>query len=67
MYAKLAFATGTKTGEAVRDIVTLITDSNSGSASLDNLEFITTSSSSLTAGTNSGWSLHEDSNSIPSD
>ena len=67
MYAKLSFATGTKTGEAVRDIVTLITDSNGGSASLDNLEFITTSSSSLTAGTNSGWSLHEDSNSIPSD
>ena len=67
MYAKLSFATGTKTGEAVRDIVTLITDSNGGSASLDNLEFINTGSSSLTAGTNSGWSLHEDSNSIPSD
>lgn len=65
MYAKLTFLGGTTAGEANRDIARLITASNSGTADLDDLEFINTSSSTLYAGTNSGWSLHSSSNSIP--
>jgi hypothetical protein len=66
MYAKLTFNGGTTTAGAVRDIVRLITDSNSGSASLSNLEFVNTNASELVAGVNSGWSLHSSSNVLPS-
>lgn len=65
MYAKLKFPSGTTNGEAVRDITRIIHESSSGSASLSNLEFITTSESELIAGVNSGWSLHS-SNSLQS-
>lgn len=65
MYAKLTFLGGTTAGQANRDIARLIAASNSGTADLDDLEFINTSSSTLYAGTNSGWSLHSSSNSIP--
>lgn len=58
MYAKLVFTAGTTSFQAVRDITRLITDSNSGSASLSNLEFISTSTSELYTGVNSGWALH---------
>ena len=65
MYAKLKFPSGTTNGEVVRDITRIIHESSSGSASLSNLEFITTSESELTAGVNSGWALHS-SNSLQS-
>jgi len=65
MYAKLKFPSGTTNGEAVRDITRIIHESSSGSASLSNLEFITTADSELTAGVNSGWALHS-SNSLQS-
>lgn len=57
MYAKLVFNASVGAGLKVRDVVRLITDSNSGSASLSNLENIDTNASELVAGTNSGWSL----------
>ena len=57
MYAKLVFNASTVAGIKVRDITRLIVESNSGSASLSNLEGIDVSSSELVAGTNSGWSL----------
>ena len=56
MYLKYV-PSGTKVSETVRDITRAIHESSSGSASLNNLEFCATASSSLTAGTNSGWSL----------
>lgn len=65
MYAKLKFPSGTTNGEVVRDITRIIHESSSGSASLSNLEFITTADSELTAGANSGWALHS-SNSLQS-
>lgn len=66
MYAKLVFPAGTTSGEAIRDIARLVNDSSSGSASLNNLEFITTASSELVAGTNSGWSLHSSTSTLGS-
>lgn len=66
MYAKLVFPTGTTSGEAVRDIAKLINASSSGTASLNDLEFITTASSELVAGTNSGWSLHSSTSTLGS-
>ena len=65
MYAKLKFPSNTTNGEVVRDITRIIHESSSGSASLSNLEFITTADSELTAGANSGWALHS-SNSLQS-
>ena len=65
MYAKLNFNTGTSTAEAVRDIVRLISDSNSGSANLSNLEFVNTSTSELFAGVNSGWSVNSAGGTLP--
>jgi hypothetical protein len=58
MYAKLKFNSGVSTALAIRDIVRLITESAAGSASLSNLGSIDTSSSTLTAGVNSGWTLY---------
>ena len=58
MYAKLKFNSGTSTALVIRDIVRLITESAAGSASLSNLGSIDTSNSTLTAGTNSGWTLY---------
>lgn len=58
MYAKLVFPAGTTTGAVNRTIAKLLSDSNSGSASLASLSFITQASSELYAGVNSGWSMH---------
>ena len=58
MYAKLKFNSGVSTALAIRDIVRLITESAAGNASLSNLGSIDTSSSTLTAGVNSGWTLY---------
>ena len=66
MYAKLNFNTGTSTAEAIRDIVRLISDSNSGSANLSSLEFVNTSTSELFAGVNSGWSVNSAGGTLPS-
>lgn len=66
MYAKLTFNSGTSTAAAVRDIVRLISDSNSGSANLSNLEFVNTSASELVAGVNSGWSVNSAGGALPS-
>lgn len=57
MYAKLVFTDYNYGSARVRDVVRLITDSASGSASLSNLEFINQDLSTLTAGVNSGWTL----------
>lgn len=56
MYLKYV-PSGTKVAESIRDIARTIHQSSSGTASLSNLEFCNTISSSLTTGTNSGWSL----------
>ena len=66
MYAKLTFNSGTSTAAAIRDIVRLISDSNSGSANLSNLEFVNTSASELVAGVNSGWSVNSAGGTLPS-
>lgn len=66
MYAKLSFNSGTSTAAAIRDIVRLISDSNSGSANLSNLEFVNTSASELVAGVNSGWSVNSAGGTLPS-
>jgi len=66
MYAKLTFNSGTSTGAAIRDIVRLISDSNSGSANLSNLEFVNTGVSELVAGVNSGWSVNSAGGTLPS-
>lgn len=58
MYAKLVFPTTVTAGQAIRDIVRLIRDSGTGTASLANLQYITVGSSELIAGTNSGWTIH---------
>jgi len=58
MYAKLKFNSGVSTALVIRDIVRLITESAAGNASLSNLGSIDTSNSTLTAGTNSGWTLY---------
>lgn len=57
MYAKLVFSDYNYASAMVRDVVRLLTDSASGSASLSNLEFINQDLSTLTAGVNSGWTL----------
>jgi len=64
MYAHLYWPSGTASGEQVRDIVRLITSCTSTTASLSNLEFIDTNSSTVVGG-NSGWSLHS-SSTLPS-
>lgn len=58
MYAKLHFPAEIDSSGKIRDIVRLITESAAGTAALANLEYITVSKSSLTTGTNSGWTLH---------
>ena len=58
MYARLIFGYNTTAGQRNRDIARIIHESNSGTASLSNLEFINTSASNiLDASVNSGWSL----------
>ena len=57
MYAKLAFNASTSLGLRVRDVIRLITESATGSASLSNLETIDVANSELVAGVNSGWTL----------
>lgn len=64
MYAHLYFDSGTACGEMIRDITRLITSCTSTTASLSGLEFINTSTSTVTGG-NSGWSLNSSSPSIP--
>jgi hypothetical protein len=57
MFAKLNFSTAITAAQVVRDVTRIIHDSSSGSASLNNLEFINVLDSELYAGVNSGWSL----------
>ena len=57
MYAKLVFPYSSTSMQRNRDIARIIHESSSGSASLNNLEFIDQLSSEFFAGVNSGWSL----------
>ena len=57
MYAKLNFTTQTPITGKIRDIVRLINASYTGTADLNNLEFINVGSSELVSTVNSGWQL----------
>lgn len=57
MYARLNFPSTTTAWQRCRDIARLIHESSSGSANLNNLEYINILDSELIAGVNSGWSL----------
>lgn len=57
MYAKLVFPPNTSVGSRNRDIARIIHESSSGTASLDNLEFISRPACEFYPGVNSGWTL----------
>lgn len=57
MYAKLKFTAQTPITGKIRDIVRLINASYTGTADLNNLEFIDVVSSELVSTVNSGWQL----------
>ena len=68
MYAKLYFNSGTTPARKLRDIARIIHESNSGTASLSNLEFINVAGSELISTVNSGWEVvatHNGGTSIP--
>jgi hypothetical protein len=57
MFAKLQFNANTPIAGKIRDVVRIIHESSSGTASLNNLEFIDVGNSELITTVNSGWSL----------
>lgn len=57
MFAKLTFNSNTPIAGKIRDVVRIIHESSSGTASLNNLEFIDVGNSELITTVNSGWSL----------
>lgn len=57
MYAKLVFPPNTSAGSRNRDIARIIHESSSGTASLDNLEFVNKLACEFYPGVNSGWTL----------